>query len=65
MTQTTDQNLILETVERLCRTEIPQYQTDTHYNTVPRKLFQSLCDLGLGGLRILEEYGGISASERR
>lgn len=62
MTNTSDQNLILETVERLCQTEIPNYQSEAHYNTVPRKLFQSLCDVGLGGLSIPEDFGGIAAS---
>jgi len=62
MTQTSDQNLILETVERLCQTEIAAYQNDTHYNTVPRKLFQSLCDVGLGGLSVPEDFGGVAAS---
>jgi alkylation response protein AidB-like acyl-CoA dehydrogenase len=54
--------LIVETVERVCAATIPQYQAESYYNTVPRKLFSSLCEVGLGGLAISEEYGGIAAS---
>lgn len=54
--------LIIETVTRLCETEIPKYQTDECYNTIPRALFAAMCDAGLGGLSIPEEYGGIGAS---
>lgn len=54
--------LIIETVTRLCETEIPKYQTEECYNTIPRPLFTSMCQAGLGGLSIPEEYGGIGAS---
>jgi alkylation response protein AidB-like acyl-CoA dehydrogenase len=54
--------LIIETVTRLCETEIPKYQSEECYNTIPRALFASMCDAGLGGLSIPEEFGGIGAS---
>ncbi len=54
--------LIIETVTRLCETEIPKYQTEECYNTIPRALFTAMCEAGLGGLSIPEEYGGIGAS---
>jgi alkylation response protein AidB-like acyl-CoA dehydrogenase len=54
--------LVIETVTRLCETEIPKYQSDEYYNTIPRALFTAMCDAGLGGLSIPEEYGGIGAS---
>lgn len=54
--------LIIETVNRICETEIPKYQHDQYYNTIPRPLFQAMCDAGLGGLSIPEEYGGLGTS---
>jgi alkylation response protein AidB-like acyl-CoA dehydrogenase len=54
--------LIIETVDRACAAEIPKYQTDAHYNTVPRALFQALCNVGLGGLAVPEQFGGMAAN---
>lgn len=62
MTHSTIDPLVIETVTRLCETEIPKYQSDEFYNTIPRALFASMCDAGLGGLSIPEEFGGIGAS---
>jgi alkylation response protein AidB-like acyl-CoA dehydrogenase len=62
MDQHTPDPLVIETVERLCRDEFHRYQNDTHYNTVPRALVQSLGGVGLGGLAIPEEFGGLDAS---
>jgi alkylation response protein AidB-like acyl-CoA dehydrogenase len=56
--------LIIETVERLCKTEFPKYQTETHYNTVPKELFAALSAIGLAGLSIPEEFGGLEASAK-
>lgn len=57
-----DETLILETVERVCGREIPRYQNETYYNSVPRELFTSLSEVGLAGLSIAEQYGGMEAS---
>ncbi len=54
--------LVLETVERISGSVIPRYQDESYYNTVPRELFSSLCQAGLGGLAIPEHHGGIAAS---
>jgi alkylation response protein AidB-like acyl-CoA dehydrogenase len=54
--------LIVETVERLSRDEFHKYQNDACYNTVPKTLVRSLGEIGLGGLAIPEEYGGLDAS---
>ena len=54
--------LVIEAVTRICKAEIPKYQNEQHYNTIPRQLFTSLCEAGLGGLNIPEELGGIGAS---
>lgn len=54
--------LIVETIERLCRSEIPKYQNEAYYNTVPRALFASLAEAGLAGLSVPESCGGIGAS---
>ncbi len=62
MTSDTVDPLILETVDRACAAEIHKYQHEAYYNTVPRGLFQALCDAGLGGLAVPEQYGGMAAS---
>lgn len=62
MNDLTSQQLILETVERVCASEFGKYQTEQHYNTVPRGLFDSLAAIGLAGLAIPEEFGGLDAS---
>jgi alkylation response protein AidB-like acyl-CoA dehydrogenase len=62
MTHSSIDPLVIETVTRLCETEIPKYQSDEFYNTIPRTLFASMCDAGLGGLSIPEEFGGIGAT---
>lgn len=62
MTDLAERKLIIETVERVCRTEIPRYQNESHYNTVPRELFRALSAIGLAGLSIPEQYGGLDAS---
>jgi len=54
--------LIVETVERLCREEFHKYQNDTYYNTIPKALLTALGSVGLGGLAIPEEFGGLDAS---
>jgi len=54
--------LIVETVERLSRDEFHKYQGETFYNTIPTPLLRSLGEVGLGGLAIPEEYGGLAAS---
>lgn len=57
-------HIILELVEKISRSEFPKYQTDTHYNTVPRELFATLSAAGLAGLSIPEEFGGLDASAK-
>jgi alkylation response protein AidB-like acyl-CoA dehydrogenase len=54
--------LIVETVERLCRDEFHKYNGEAFYNTIPTPLLRSLGEVGLGGLAIPEEYGGLDAS---
>jgi alkylation response protein AidB-like acyl-CoA dehydrogenase len=62
MHQQTPDQLVIETVERLCREEFPRYQNEAYYNTVPRELVRALGGVGLGGLAIPEEFGGLDAS---
>jgi alkylation response protein AidB-like acyl-CoA dehydrogenase len=64
MTDTAHEQLIVETVEKLARAEFPKYQNDSFYNTVPRELFSSLSSVGLAGLSIPEEFGGLDASAK-
>jgi alkylation response protein AidB-like acyl-CoA dehydrogenase len=54
--------IIIEAVERLCSIELPKYQNQELYNTIPRALVQILGSAGLGGLAIPEEFGGLAAS---
>ena len=54
--------LVIETVTRICQSEIPKYQHEQYYNTIPRELFSAMCHGGLGGLSVPEEYGGLEAS---
>jgi alkylation response protein AidB-like acyl-CoA dehydrogenase len=62
MTRSNDEQLILETVERLCASEITKYQNDMYYNTVPKALYASLSEVGLAGIAIPENLGGLEAS---
>jgi alkylation response protein AidB-like acyl-CoA dehydrogenase len=63
MVNTSEQDqLIIETVKRVCSQTIAPYQSEQHYNTVPKELFSSLSSVGLAGLAIPEEYGGLESS---
>lgn len=62
MDQHTPDPLVIETVERLCKDEFSRYQNETHYNTVPKSLILSLGGIGLCGLAIPEDFGGLEAS---
>ena len=53
---------IRHALERLCAVEIPKYQKDEYYNTLPRKLFESFATVGVTGLSISESSGGMAAS---
>jgi alkylation response protein AidB-like acyl-CoA dehydrogenase len=59
---TIETHLIIETVERLCREEFHLYQSEAHYNTVPRELLRSLGAIGLCGLAIPDQFNGLDAS---
>ncbi len=48
-------------VKRLCEQELPRFQTQEFYNSVPKTLFESLGALGICGLQVAEEFGGIEA----
>ena len=63
MVNTSEQDqLIIETVQRVCSQAIAPYKSEQHYNTVPKELFSSLSSVGLAGLAIPEEYGGLESS---
>lgn len=53
---------ICGSVRKLMTRLIPQFRAPEHLNTVPRKLFSALAELGLAGLSIPEQFGGIEAS---
>ena len=55
------EKLIQESLEKMCASEVPKYQTEQYYNSVPRELFRALAELGVAGLAVPEEFGGIAA----
>lgn len=52
---------IQSSIERLCSSEIPKYQNEAFYNTLPRELFNALSQIGVSGVSISEEFGGMGA----
>lgn len=60
--ETNEQKAIRESVRKHAEKELPKYQNDSYYNTVPLELFRSFAELGLTGLAIPEEYDGIAAN---
>lgn len=62
MTSPAPDSLIIETVERLCQSVIPNFQSEEHYNTVPRALYDELCAIGLAGLALPESCGGLGST---
>lgn len=57
-----EQQEIRASVRKLAEREIPAYQNENYYGTVPLELFQSFAELGLTGLAVHEDFGGIDAS---
>lgn len=60
--ETEEQLEIRMSVRKAATQEIPAYQTEAHYGTVPLELFKKFAALGLAGLSIEESFGGIAAS---
>jgi alkylation response protein AidB-like acyl-CoA dehydrogenase len=52
---------ILESVRKMALKEIPNFQKEEFYGTLPRPLFDSMAALGLTGLSISESNGGMGA----
>lgn len=61
MSESSEQNEIRLAVRRLAEREIHKYQNERFYGSVPRALFQSFAEVGVTGLAISEEFGGIAA----
>ena len=55
-------NEIRKSVKKLAQNEIPKFQNEDYYGTVPKELFNSFAALGLTGLSVSEEYGGLAAN---
>ncbi|RMG40960.1 MAG: acyl-CoA dehydrogenase [Candidatus Dadabacteria bacterium] len=53
---------IRQSVRKLAQAEIPAYQNESYYGTVPLELFKKLSELGLAGLSTDEQYGGSSGN---
>lgn len=58
-TESDEQREIRESVRKLAEREIPKYQNENFYGTLPKDLFKSLAELGLTGLPIEERWNGI------
>ncbi|MEZ4754720.1 MAG: acyl-CoA dehydrogenase family protein [Bdellovibrionota bacterium] len=50
---------IRDSVRKLAIAEIPKYQNENFYGSVPLELFKSFAGLGLTGLTISENFGGL------
>ncbi len=50
---------ILDTVRKIAIKEIPQYDTESYYGSVPRALFTTFGEQGLTGLSIGEAFDGL------
>jgi alkylation response protein AidB-like acyl-CoA dehydrogenase len=59
--ENSEQLEIRKSVRKLVEAEAPKFQNEQYYGTVPKALFHELANLGLTGLAISEEYGGIQA----
>jgi alkylation response protein AidB-like acyl-CoA dehydrogenase len=58
---TAEFNQIIESVRKMALKEIPTFQKEEFYGTLPRGLFDSMANLGLTGLSISEQGGGMGA----
>lgn len=56
-----EQIQIRHSVRRLALGEIPKYQREEFFGTVPRELFSAFSGLGLTALSISEDFGGSAA----
>lgn len=50
---------IQESVRKIARSEIPRFQNESYYSTVPRELVTLFGEQGLLGLTISEKHGGL------
>lgn len=54
-----DIQVIRDTVRKLSESEIPRYLGAEFYNSVPRDLFETFSSVGLTGLAVPQEFGGL------
>lgn len=57
--ETEVQREIRASVRKLCERRIPAFQSEQYYGTLPRELFASFAEIGLTGLTVDEEFGGL------
>ena len=53
---------IRDVVRKAAQAEIPAFQNEKFYGSLPRQLFSSLAQVGLAGIAVSEEYSGIAAN---
>lgn len=56
-----EQIVIRDTVRKAALAEIPYFQNEKFYGTLPRELFARLAQVGLAGISVPEEFSGIAA----
>ena len=56
-----DQLEVRRAVRKISESELPKYQTDEWYGKVPLPFFREAAKLGLAGLSVSEEHGGLGA----
>lgn len=54
-----EQGEIRRSIQKLAKEQIPRFQNDKFYGTVPRDLFAAFAGLGLTGMSVAETSGGI------
>ncbi len=60
---TPEESAFRASIRKLARQEIPKFQNEKFYNSVPQDLWSSLAKAGLAGLRCPEEFGGLDAGQ--
>ncbi len=50
---------LIEVTKVFAEREIPKYQSEEHYNTVPKELWNSMAKQGLTGINISEKFNGL------
>jgi alkylation response protein AidB-like acyl-CoA dehydrogenase len=53
---------LIESTKVFAKREIPKYQSEHFYNSIPKQLWRSMAEQGLTGINISESFGGIGVT---